>query len=60
MGGHRHGLGIFHYKESNVKVIGRWKDNFLVKDGVTHPDEDKVGMLVPLGVSKFEGRKMSL
>jgi hypothetical protein len=56
VGGHRHGLGIFQYKEANKKVIGKWKDNFLLKDGIIHPDENLVGMLVPLGVSKFEGR----
>ena len=59
-GGHRHGIGMFVYKKSGQKVIGRWKDNFLTLDGNTHPMESIVGMLVPMGVSKYEGRSQSM
>lgn len=59
-GGHRHGIGMFVYKITGEKVIGRWLDNFLTLDGTRHPMENVVGMLVPLGVSKYEGRSQSI
>ena len=58
-GGTRHGIGMFIYKENGEKVIGEWKNNFLIKNGVKHPMESRVGMLIPLGVSKFEGRSLA-
>lgn len=59
-GGHRHGIGMFVYKTTGQKVIGRWKDNFMLLDGNKHPMESVVGMLVPMGVSKYEGRSQSM
>ena len=54
-GGNRHGMGIFIYKNGD-KVMGEWQENFLVKNGNKHPMEAKCGLLVPLSVSKYEGR----
>jgi hypothetical protein len=44
---------MFVYKQDGEKVIGRWKDNFLIRDGQKHPMESRVGLLVPLAVREF-------
>ena len=51
----RHGFGMFTYKETGTKVLGIWKNHYLIKDGERHPLES-LGELVPLAVSKYEGR----
>ena len=55
----RHGFGMFTYKQTGEKVIGLWKQNFMVpqEDGRKHPVEALCsGELVPLSVMKYEGR----
>jgi len=46
---------MFIYKETGRKVLGIWKNNFLVKDEERHP-LGSLGELVPLSVMKYEGR----
>ena len=47
---------MFKYHRSGKQVIGRWKNDFLVLDGVKHPTIED---LVPLAVGKYEGRSKS-
>ena len=51
----RHGFGMFIYKQTGDRVIGIWKNHFMMKEDVKHPLES-CGELVPLSVSKYEGR----
>ena len=57
LGENRHGFGMFTYKKSGDKVIGIWQKNYLIKDGRKHPLIDITGELVPLAVTKYEGRR---
>ena len=52
----RHGFGMFIYKQTGNRVIGIWKNHFMVdKNGEKHPLES-CGELIPLSVTKYEGR----
>lgn len=55
-GENRHGLGMFTYKRTGEKVMGNWKNNFLLKKNRRHPEESLTGELVPLSITKYEGR----
>ena len=54
-GDKRHGFGMFTYKLTGEKVLGIWKSHFMMKDSERHPYES-LGELIPLAVSKYEGR----
>ena len=54
-GKNRHGFGMIIYKETGERVIGIWKNDIMIKDGVEHPLK-KYGELIPLSVAKYEGR----
>ena len=51
----RHGFGMWTYKETGRKVIGIWKNNFMFEGDTRHPLEH-LGELIPLSISKYEGR----
>lgn len=54
-GQYRHGFGMFIYKKTGKRVIGIWKNNFMIQNGEKHP-LDSCGELIPLSVAKYEGR----
>ena len=56
LGENRHGFGMIHYKASTgEKVLGIWRNNYLLKGELRHPLES-AGELIPLSVTKYEGR----
>lgn len=46
---------MFTYKMTGEKVLGIWKNHYMMKESVRHPYES-LGELIPLAVSKYEGR----
>lgn len=53
-GMYRHGVGALIYAEMPDKpLIGYWKEDLLVVDGVTHPNKK----LEAISVVEYEGRK---
>ena len=57
LGENRHGFGMFTYKKTQEKVLGMWQKNYCIKDGRKHPQLEITGELVPLAVTKYEGRR---
>jgi hypothetical protein len=52
-GQYRHGIGYIQYSESEEPIIGYWKKDIMIHNGVQHPTRE----LKPIAVSEYEGRK---
>ena len=57
LGQNRHGFGMFTYEKTNEKVLGMWRNNYLVKEGKKHPLPELTGELIPLWVTSHNSKR---